>query len=83
MFRIRFRFNYGGVLLTCIASLATSLLFSLDDDVLTFAETLRAWLHVLIAGVAYAQQPQERRRMRRRIPPSTHTRAPRAPDDTP
>ncbi len=61
MVRSRFCFNYAGLLLAVSASLATSLLFALDDDVLTWAEALRSFLQVGIASIAYAQTPHSRR----------------------
>lgn len=61
-------FNYGGLLLACMASFCTSLLFSLEDDHLTLVEAARAFLHVAISGVAYTQNPFCRRRLFRRLP---------------
>lgn len=63
MFQSKFCFNYHGLILACTAAFATSLLLSLDDNHLTFAEAIRAFLQTMIAGVSYAQNPY------RRMPP--------------
>lgn len=53
----RYCFDYPGLLTAIVAALSTSLLFSLQDEHITFTEALRAFLQSLIAGVAYAQNP--------------------------
>lgn len=59
----RLCFNYLNLLLFIVASLAASLLFSMDDDDLTIIEALRAACQAIIAAVAYTQQPLTRRQL--------------------
>jgi hypothetical protein len=60
----RWCFNYQGLILACISSLATSLLFTLQEGgTLSSKDALRAFLQTMIAGVAYAQNPFVRPRM--------------------